>query len=105
MTYLANPQPPPPREQIRKDVRRMNFYQFMKGIQTGVGDDCRVRVSLFSFTGYVNGLEITIDWPNDFHYRFVLLEQHIDNAGFLEHFQEYTIHNANRAFRIAEVGE
>lgn len=83
----------------------MNFYQFLKGVQEGVGDGCVVATRLWKFWSVVEGVEVRIIWPNDFRYQFVLPEQSIDNEGFLEHFCRYTVEKARREFRIAEVGE
>ena len=83
----------------------MSFYEFLKGIQEGIEPACRVQVRLCVFGGVVNGLEVQIDWENDFHYMFVIPEALVKDDGFLRHFQQYTIHNANREYRIAEVGE
>lgn len=83
----------------------MNFYRFIKGIQDGVGCDCRVNVCLWGTGVYASGFEIQIDWENDFHYRFVVLECHINDLRTLAPLQEYVIHDATKKFKIAEVGE
>lgn len=83
----------------------MNFYQFLKSIQEGVGDGCSISIRLWDFDNVINGLSISIDWPNDFHYIFAVLEKMLENYGLLEHLSEYIIHDANKRFKIAEVGE
>lgn len=83
----------------------MNLYQFLKSIQEGIGDGCRIGVRLWTFWGYASGVEVSVNWPNDLHYVFVLPEGSIENDGFLEHFSQYTIEKARKEFRIAEVGE
>lgn len=82
----------------------MNFYKFIKRIQEGIGN-CEVAITIYDEFGMVGGLEINIKWKYDFWYRFIVLEQHIENDGFLEHFSEYIIKDASRKFSIAEVGE
>lgn len=83
----------------------MNLYQFLKTIQEGIGDGCRVTISLWSFMGAIRGVDVDISWSNNLRYRFVLPDQSIESEGFLEHFSKYTIEKASREFRIAEVGE
>lgn len=83
----------------------MNLYKFLKSIQEGIGDGCRVGVYLWTFMGKTSGVDVVISWPNDLHYSFVLPEGSIENDGFLEHFSKYTIEKAQREFRIATVGE
>jgi hypothetical protein len=86
----------------------MNFYQFLKSLQEGVGDDCRVEARPWGFMGRIFGVEVDICWGNgesDLTYKFVIPETSMANDGFLDHFCKYTIEKAQREFRIWEVGE
>lgn len=86
----------------------MNFYQFLKSLQAGVGDGCEVYASIWTFMGEIHGMVIDIIWMHDedqLSYKFIIPEESLENEGFLEHFCQYTIEKAQREFRIWEVGE
>lgn len=88
----------------------MNIYEFLKELQEGIGDDCRVGASLWSFSGNITGIRIDVVWfdaegNRKYTYKCVIPAFLLGNEGFLEHFCKETIERASRAFRIAEVGE
>ena len=86
----------------------MNFYQFLKSLQEGIGDGCRVYARPWDVIGRIFGVRIDIIWDSgesQFSYRFVIPETSLDEDGFLENFSQYTIEKAQREFRIWEVGE
>lgn len=82
----------------------MNFVQFLKSLYDGIEPKPNISVNLW-LPKYAKGLQIRIDWENDFHFLFVLLEKQIENQEFLRYLSAHMVARANKAYRVAEVGE
>lgn len=82
---------------------RMNFYQFIKSIRDGIGEDCKV-VALLWEPKFATGLEIHIAL-GELRCIFVVLESQLENEMLLSELSKHIIRDTNRKFSLLEIGE